>query len=89
MAIFLVVGKDPPFDKLERALAQYFPNNYLIVKPGIWLVSGYGLAKDISDRLGISDGQTAQGIVLSINGYWGFESNVIWEWLALKLRSVA
>jgi hypothetical protein len=89
MPIFAVVGKEGPYDNLERALNEQFPNEHIAVKPGVWLVSGKGIAKDISDRLGISDGKTAQGIVLTVNGYWGYASNAIWEWLALKQKVVA
>ena len=85
MAIFTVVATGD-IAKLAAAIRQEFPEDHLAVSPDVWLIAAGGIAKDVSDRLGITEGQNGTGIVFAMSGYYGFASNAIWEWLTLKLK---
>lgn len=41
----------------------------------------------MSGRLGLTDGGAGTGVILTVSGYYGYDSNAIWEWLAMK-RSI-
>jgi hypothetical protein len=69
---------------LEAALKNVFPENYLIVGNGEYLVSAIGSAKDVSDRLGISSGPVGPAIVFKMSNYFGRASTDIWEWIKVK-----
>jgi hypothetical protein len=73
--------------QLEAALTALFPDNYLKVGPGQYLVAAKGTAVDVSNTLGISDGRNGSGIVLSTSGYYGRAGNNIWEWMKLKVST--
>lgn len=45
-------------------------------------------AKDVSDRLGITDGSNGNGVVLNVAGYFGRSNPQLWEWLAAKIQQV-
>lgn len=84
MIIFAVLTpSDNP--QLEAAMASLFPDNYLKVGPGQYLVAGKGTAADISNVLGITDGKNGSGIVLSTSSYYGRAGNNIWEWMKVKV----
>jgi len=73
--------------QLEAALALSFPNDYLKVGPGQYLVAGRTTAMDISNTLGITDGRNGNGIVLSTSSYYGRSGNNLWEWLSVKVST--
>ena len=45
--IFAVLG-DPDDTALALAVATNFAENYVLIRPGQWLISANGTAKDIS-----------------------------------------
>lgn len=84
MSVFVVFSPGPN-PALEATIQEKFVDDYMVVSEGQWLVAGDGIAKDISDKLGISTGAVGNAIVVTVGGYFGYANNVIWEWLALKL----
>jgi hypothetical protein len=85
MTVFAIIAPSDS-EEINQAVATVFPNNYLKMAPGQWLVAGTGTAKDVSDRLGISEGKIPNAIVFTIAGYYGRAATNIWEWIALKLN---
>jgi hypothetical protein len=86
MIIFAIMTpQDSP--TLQTAMASAFPDNYLRVGPGQYLVASRGTAVDVSNALGITDGTNGTGIVLSTSAYYGRAGNNIWEWLAVKVST--
>ena len=85
-----VIAQSPPapsgtgYDlRLASAVLTKFPNAFIQIAPGQWLVSEKGkTAQQISDQLGLSDGSIGSGIVFAISGYYGRAPNNIWEWIA-------
>ncbi|MNT98418.1 hypothetical protein D3C72_2409930 [compost metagenome] len=60
-----------------------------MVTPTFWLLAGYGTAQEVCGQLGlpIKPGEAPAGtsvIVTAVNGYYGYASSNIWEWIAAK-----
>ena len=75
-----------PINAIEEAIsANYAQGEWLKVTDTFWLVFDNGIAKDVSDKIGISaEPSVMRTVVMSINGFYGRTSNYIWEWIALK-----
>jgi hypothetical protein len=80
--IFVVVAQSSP-DKVHAAVQRVFPAQHLQLSNDQFLIAPGGTAKDISERLGV-DERGALGFlaVFSVSGYWGWEGNAVWEWIA-------
>ncbi len=86
MTVFVVLNASHPI-KVGQALKTNFGENYLQISSGEWLVAASGLtAKDISDKLGISEGTNGSAIIFTTAGYWGRAGNNIWEWIGTKIQ---
>jgi hypothetical protein len=88
--IFAIVSLTPlNVDALSGTVIANFPDNYFQVSPDkrIFLVSAAGTAKDVSDRLGISEGALNSAVVFGISGYYGRAPMNTWEWIAAKLAA--
>lgn len=87
MTIFAVMATSDPV-KLAQAIGTVFPLDAMQVASGQWIIAATGTAKDVSDRLGITDGSNGAAIVFTTAGYYGRAGNNVWEWMAAKLRQV-
>jgi hypothetical protein len=86
MTVFAVINASNPTG-LTQALNIHFPGNYLQIAPTEWLVAALGVtAKDVSDKLGITEGTSGSAIVLTTAGYFGRAPNNVWEWLSAKIQ---
>lgn len=83
MALFAIMTPSE-FPTLVTSLQTNYPDNHLKIGPGQWLVAGIGTAVDVSNKLGLTDGQSGVGIVCQVGGYYGRAANNIWEWMATK-----
>ena len=76
--------------QLAPALEAAYPQKYLQVGPGQWLVASSGTAIDVSTALGITGGRNGGGVVVSVPGYeqvehfWNDVS--VWEKAARHAR---
>lgn len=85
MTVFAIVNVSEPAS-IQAALAANFAGDFVQISPAEWLVAARGAtAKEISDRLGITDGKNGSAIIFAIAGYFGRASSQIWEWLAAKI----
>jgi hypothetical protein len=79
--------------KVVAALETHFSGNYMKIGATDYLVAAppksVATAKDLSDKLGITDGVNGAGMVLNIAGYYGRLNPNIWEWMASKAQQVA
>lgn len=41
--------------------------------------------KEVSDKLGISEGEAGNGIVLRVETYFGRTAGSTWEWITAKM----
>lgn len=86
MGIF-VIFRVSDSQKLEAAIEASFQNDHISLGHNEWLVSSKGTAKEVSDKLGISDGSNGGAIVFGMSGYFGRASGDIWEWIKTKAES--
>lgn len=68
-------------ERLGPAIAQTYPLHHYDLGEGSWLVAGRGTAKDISDRLGITDGRNGSAVVVETGSYYGRANPAIWTWI--------
>ena len=74
----------PPDEEelLQANLISLYPEKHLQAAPGLWFVSApNGTAKDVSDKIGLTEGKIKSGFVASVGGYYGRLAPYIWEWL--------
>ena len=69
---------------LQAALNTHFANDHLKVGPGQYLVAAKTTVIELSNTLGISDGQNGLGIIVSISAYYGRANQNVWEWMSVK-----
>jgi hypothetical protein len=86
MKIFAVLFESKS-DAGELAIKKIYPNDHIKISELSWLVSDNGTSKEISDKLGFSEGKLGSNVVLSTNGYFGWASNSIWEWAKAKTEA--
>ena len=83
MAIFVMFRSGTPA-KLDEALTRLYPDDNLEISKGVWLVSSPGTARQLSDKLGVSDGELGAAIIFSMGNYYGRASTEIWDWIKEK-----
>lgn len=83
MTIFVIFRVMNPVN-MERVMRAQFPNDHYKISNDQWLVSARGTAKDVSDRLAISDGDTGAAIVFSMANYFGRAPTELWDWIRTK-----
>jgi hypothetical protein len=84
MIVFVVINvSNPP--GLESAITRSFPGDHLQIAPTEWLIAARGMtAKDVSDRLGMTDATNGSALLFTMANYYGRAANNIWEWLSVK-----
>jgi hypothetical protein len=83
--IFAIVSFLSENKALSEAISANYPDNdFLQATPDtrLYFVTDSGTAKDVSDRLGISDGAFGSVVVLAVSGYFGRAPINVWEWVA-------
>lgn len=86
MTIYAIFRASKP-EAISQALKEKYPDDHYQVRSNEWLVSGTGTAKEISDRLGITGGDSGSAIVFSMGSYYGRSDKDIWDWIATKLEA--
>lgn len=82
MSIFIVLSKTDNTE-IETAILQTFPDKNYKISAGQWMISAEGTAKQISEKLGITEKQSgpSPAIILTVSGYWGRWASELWEWI--------
>jgi hypothetical protein len=86
--IFAIVSFISDNQPLTAAIATHYPNNsFLQATPDarLYFVSDAGTAKDVSDKIGVSDGALGSVVVLAVSGYFGRAPMNVWEWIAASI----
>lgn len=90
MAIFAIITQpNPNSQNLPSAIAKAFPDSHLQIGEKNWLVATTGTARELSDKLGITDGSNGAAIVILMAGYYGRASNDIWNWVKAKWEATS
>lgn len=82
--IFAIIAVDNP-SAIAAAIAKHYPSDHFPLPGGQWLVADTGTAKDVSDKLGITDGANGGALVVSVSGYFGRKAANLWEWIKVKM----
>ena len=86
MTVFVAINVTQPA-QFDLAVKTNFAEDHLQISPQEWLIAASGsTAKDISDKLGITDGSNGSAIIFVTAGYYGRAPNNIWEWISVKLQ---
>jgi hypothetical protein len=90
MPLFIVATTNTKTDKaLRERLVRHFPNDHYEIGRGQWLVSFRGLARGLFERIAEHDQEAiVDTVILGINGFYGYASGEIWEWIAAKSRGL-
>lgn len=64
--------------RLEENIASH---THLKVSESAWLIAAQGTAEDVSEKLGITDGQAGSAIVLKASSYYGRTKTSTWDWI--------
>lgn len=86
MPVFAIVSTSDPA-KIRTVLNNKFAENHIQLPRGSgWLVfAPNATAQEVSNQLGVSEGESGTGIVFAIAGYWGRAPTNVWEWLSVKI----
>jgi hypothetical protein len=87
MAIYVALPRNQAArDGIASKIQEVFPDNYLLMDSGAWLLSGTGTSNEIATRLGILAEGGPSVIILAITGYSGRAPTTVWEWLKIKME---
>ena len=81
MALYAIIALSEP-EKLKQAvITQYGANHYEFGR-STWFVADDGSSKQVSDRLGLTNGGIGStGVVLLFTAYSGWGPPGAWAWL--------
>ena len=78
-----------PCSEVASRIESAYANRHYKVNDVCYLVRTEGLTQDVAVAAGIKGDDrvnSAKGVVLKLNGaYSGFESQSLWEWLAIEV----
>jgi hypothetical protein len=83
MAVYVVIALGNPA-AVSGAVGVHYSANNIPLAQNAWLVADAGTTKDVSDKVGLSNGQNSTGVVFGVSGYFGYLSPSVWEWIRSK-----
>lgn len=88
MAIFtIIIQPSQNTALLPRAIDQTFPEQNIQIADEVWLVAAKITAKEISDKLKVTDGANGPAVILEVAGYFGRADPTIWSWMKSRLEA--
>jgi hypothetical protein len=83
MAIFVIIPQpEANIPRLPAAIKEHFAGaNYALDGNSGWLVVAKSTAKEISDKLQITDGTNGAAIVIEVASYFGRANPNTWTWI--------
>ena len=86
--IFAVLGVEN-VPALGAAIGKHYPAEHFPLNNGEWLIVDRGTAKEVCDKLGVTDGTNGSALVVAITGYFGRKNADLWEWMKVKSVQVS
>lgn len=85
MTIFVIIQQhvDTP-NRLAAAIKAAYPNDTYALEGNAWLISDNSTAVDVSNRIGITDGEAGSAVVIEAASYYGRANPAIWSWIKAK-----
>lgn len=87
MAVFAVITSNAPGQLESIITAKMQPQDVHKVDEKTWFVNAQGpivTPKELSDFLGVSNGEAGRALVLHITSYYGYHAKETWDWLNVK-----
>ncbi|MFL9892429.1 hypothetical protein [Paraburkholderia sp. RL17-381-BIF-C] len=84
MPLYFVAALTNPAKILEVAKSEFPESDLHEVAQDKFFVNFAGTSTDLSQKLGIAEGATGNGIVLLVTSYHGRAPKSVWEWVNLK-----
>jgi hypothetical protein len=83
MTVFAVISTMPD-SELGNRVATVYGSDSFTLSPDTWFVAEKDVTTaQVCEKLGIGP-KGLSGVVVRFDGYFGYGSNAIWEWLRLK-----
>ena len=86
MGVFIIFRVTEPA-KLKEAIKASFGVEQYDLGNNEWLVSLKGTPKEVSDKIGISDGSNGNAMIFAMSGYYGRATTEIWDWIKAKAEA--
>ena len=89
MSIFAVMSLAPN-PELGAKIVGVYPNDSLALSSSFWFVSDANVTPaQVSEKLGVRSATSGESgftdvVVVRSQGYFGYASSAVWQWLALK-----
>jgi hypothetical protein len=81
MTVFAIVAKEPK-PELESVLETSYTNGHYRFADRVWFVVGTDTARDVSDKLKLTNGGITGVVVMPItDANYGVASAELWNWL--------
>lgn len=87
MPLYFVAALTNPTKIADAAKNAVPASDFHEVAADKFFVNFAGTSTDLSQKLGIAEGTTGNGIVLLVSSYHGRAPKSIWEWVNLKLNA--
>lgn len=89
MAVFAVMVTEDNSEKvksLSLKIAQTYPNEFMELGKGIWLVSAPEIfqPKLVFDAL--LPEHTTSSLVVPVNAFWGIQDPSVWNWIQQRMK---
>lgn len=85
MTLFTIIQQPGTIgDQLSNAVKAAYPDDVYVLGNGAWIVSDSVTARDVSDKIGISEGDNGSAIVVEVASYFGRANPSIWSWMKAK-----
>lgn len=84
-----VVFKVSDHDKMDAAIKKQYPGDHLKLQTDEWLLADSATAKDVSDKIGATDGSSGSAIIFKMDSYYGRAATDIWDWVKTKSEAKA
>ncbi|WGR90995.1 hypothetical protein MTX26_10125 [Bradyrhizobium sp. ISRA443] len=81
--MFLVAATRNP-EKIKQAIQSLDLTVYEL-RFDLFVIKYNGTARELADKLGIREGTTGSGLVVSFDGYSGRAPSDFWEWMKVQL----
>jgi len=86
MAAFAILSVALSNPALENNIREAYSEFTHKITENVWLVADKAVTttSEVCQKIGVGENGLAGVVVLKIDGYFGYASTAIWEWLKVK-----
>ncbi|KGJ86425.1 hypothetical protein [Colwellia psychrerythraea] len=87
MPLFAVIAKEPNNSRIEKLIADCYPeNNHIKIASASWLVyeEQKGMPQTIHNKIFGEGNNKETYLIIPFDAYWGIHSNDVWNWISSK-----